>query len=81
MKVISFTNSTINNLPFGSGIWRDQHIKGFLVICHKSTKTYAVQGDVRRNGRFIRTVRIKIEQWPPIRGLRLDGAEDFRIDN
>lgn len=62
MKIMSFKSTVIDTLPYGSGIWRDEQVKGFLVICHKKTKTYAVQGDVRRNGRFIRTVRIKIDR-------------------
>lgn len=60
MKVMWFKSTVIEGLPLGSGIWRDQQVKGFLVICHKTTRTYAVQGDVRRNGRFIRTVRVTI---------------------
>jgi hypothetical protein len=32
------------------------------VIAHRSTKTYAVQGDVRRNGRHVRTVRVEIDR-------------------
>ena len=28
------------------------------MICHKTTKTYSVQDDVRRIGRHIRTVRV-----------------------
>lgn len=33
-----------------------------MVVSHKTTKTYAVQGDVRRNGRHVRTVRVKIDR-------------------
>lgn len=62
MAVVCFTEARIRDLPFGSGIWRDEQVKGLLVLCHRSTRTYAVQGDVRRNGRFIRTVRMKIER-------------------
>src|SRR4051812_20305921 len=40
-----------------------------MVICHASTRTYAVQGDVRRNGRHVRTVRLKIDRCDRI-GLR-----------
>jgi integrase len=40
-----------------------------MVICHKTTRSYAVQGDVRRNGRHVRTVRIKIDRCDRI-GLR-----------
>jgi integrase len=45
-----------------SGIYRDDRVKGLMVVCHRTTKTYAVQGDVRRNGRHIRTVRVKIDR-------------------
>ena len=62
MVVIKFTEAKIRNLVLGSGIHRDETVKGLLVVCHKTTKTYAVQGDVRRNGRHIRTVRIKIDR-------------------
>jgi len=69
MAVMNMTEARINALALGSGIWRDEQAKGLLVICHASTKTYAVQGDVRRGGRHIRTVRIKIDRCDRI-GLR-----------
>ncbi|MGP1256752.1 MAG: hypothetical protein ACTS10_20200 [Kiloniellales bacterium] len=62
MGVINLTEARIRGLAFGSGIHRDQQVKGLMVICHKTTKTYAVQGDVRRNGRHARTVRVKIDR-------------------
>lgn len=69
MSVINLTEARIRDLEFGSGIWRDEQVKGLLVICHAKTKTYAAQGDVRRNGRHIRTVRVKIDRVDRI-GLR-----------
>jgi integrase len=69
MAVINLTEARINALPLGSGIWRDEQAKGLLVICHASTRTYAVQGDVRRGGRHVRTVRMKIDRCDRI-GLR-----------
>lgn len=69
MAVMNMTEARINALALGSGIWRDEQAKGLMVICHASTKTYAVQGDVRRGGRHIRTVRIKIDRCDRI-GLR-----------
>jgi len=69
MAVVGLTEARVRDLPLGSGIWRDEQVKGLLVVCHKNAKTYAVQGDVRRNGRFIRTVRMKIERCDRI-GLR-----------
>lgn len=62
MSVLSLTEARIRDLPLGSGIWRDQTVKGLMVICHATTKTYAVQGDVRRDGRHVRTVRTKIDR-------------------
>lgn len=69
MSVLNFTEARIRGLAFGSGIWRDEQVKGLLVVCHRKVKTYAVQGDVRRNGRHIRTVRVKIDRVDRI-GLR-----------
>lgn len=62
MAILRLTEARINSLPLGSGIHRDEVVKGLMVICHKSTKSYAVQGDVRRNGRHVRTVRKKIDR-------------------
>lgn len=69
MAVLDLTEARIRDLPLGSGIWRDEQAKGLLVICHASTKTYAVQGDVRKAGRHVRTVRLKIDRCDRI-GLR-----------
>lgn len=62
MAVINLTEARIRDLPLGSGIHRDEQVKGLMVICHKTTKTYACQGDVRRNGRHVRTVRATIDR-------------------
>ncbi len=69
MAVAKLTEARIRDLPLGSGIHRDTDVKGLMVICHKTTKSYAVQGDVRRNGRHVRTVRVKIDRVDRI-GLR-----------
>ena len=69
MAVTKLTEARIRDLPLGSGIHRDTEVKGLMVICHKTTKSYAVQGDVRRNGRHVRTVRVKIDRADRI-GLR-----------
>ncbi|MDT3684750.1 MAG: integrase [Pseudorhodoplanes sp.] len=69
MAVLNLTEARIRDLALGSGIWRDEQAKGLMVICHATTKTYAVQGDVRRNGRHVRTVRVKIDRVDRI-GLR-----------
>lgn len=62
MASMKLTEKRIRDLEYDSGIHRDSEVKGFMVIAHQSTKTYAVQGDVRRNGRHIRTVRTKIDR-------------------
>lgn len=67
MAVMNLTEASIRQLKLGSGIWRDEQVKGLMVICHAATKTYAVQGDVRRNGRHVRTVRVKIDRAHPSR--------------
>ncbi|MCG2841809.1 site-specific integrase [Sandaracinobacter sp. RS1-74] len=69
MAVTNLTEARIREMPLGSGIHRDEQVKGLMVICHKTTKSYAVQGDVRRNGRHVRTVRVKIDRCDRI-GLR-----------
>ena len=69
MAVLNLTEARIRELPLGSGIHRDAQVKGLMVLCHKTTKTYAAQGDVRRNGRHVRTVRVKIDRVDRI-GLR-----------
>ncbi len=60
MTIFKFTEARLRDLPLGSGIHRDTDVKGLLCICHKTTKTFAAQGDVRRNKRHVRTVRVKI---------------------
>ena len=43
MAVINLTEAKIRTLPLGSGIHRDEQVKGLMVICHRTTKTYAAQ--------------------------------------
>lgn len=69
MAVLNLTEARIRELPLGSGIHRDTQVRGLMVICHKTTRSYACQGDVRRNGRHVRTVRVKIDRVDRI-GLR-----------
>lgn len=69
MAVLNLTEARIRELPLGSGIHRDAQVKGLMVICHKTTRSYAVQGDVRRNGRHVRTVRVKLDRCDRL-GLR-----------
>lgn len=60
MAIFKFTEARVRDLELGSGIHRDTDVKGLLCICHQTTKTWAVQGDVRREKRLVRTVRVKI---------------------
>ena len=39
MAVINLAEARIQTLPLGSGIHRDQQVKGLMVICHRTTKT------------------------------------------
>ena len=47
-----------------------------MVISHKTTKTYAVQGDVRRNGRHVRTVRSRSIELTALACARPDGEPE-----
>lgn len=67
MTIFKFTEARIRDLPLGSGIHRDTDVKGLMCICHKSCKTFAVQSDVRREKRHVRTVRVKIGRADHIR--------------
>src|SRR5260370_9917221 len=69
MPVMNLTETRIRDIQPGSGIWRDEQVRGLMVVSHKTTKTYAVQVDVRRNGRHVRTVRVKVDRGELI-GLR-----------
>jgi hypothetical protein len=57
MPVVNLTETRNRDIEPGSGIWRDEQVRGL------------VQGDVRRNGRHVRTVRLKIDRVDRI-GLR-----------
>ncbi len=67
MAIFKFTEARIRALELGTGIHRDTDVKGLLCICHKTTKSYAVQGDVRRGKRLVRSVRVKIGRVDHIR--------------
>lgn len=53
------TETTAAALKPGKTI-RDQRFKGLMAIGRKSYTTYAYQTDLRRNGRFVRTVRVTL---------------------
>ncbi|WP_299955365.1 integrase arm-type DNA-binding domain-containing protein [uncultured Roseobacter sp.] len=67
MAIFKFTEARIRDLPLGSGIHRDTEVKGLMCIAHKTTKSFAVQGDVRREKRLVRSVRVKIGRADHIR--------------
>ncbi|WP_299653166.1 integrase arm-type DNA-binding domain-containing protein [uncultured Tateyamaria sp.] len=67
MTIFKFTEARIRDLSLGSGIHRDTDVKGLMCICHKTCKTFAVQSDVRREKRHVRTVRVKIGRADHIR--------------
>ena len=67
MTIFKFTEARIRDLSLGSGIHRDTDVKGLMCICHKTCKTFAVQSDVRREKRHVRTVRVKIGRADYIR--------------
>lgn len=67
MAIFKFTEARIRDLPLGSGIHRDTEVKGLICIAHKTCKSFSVQGDVRRNKRLVRSVRVKIGRTDHVR--------------
>ena len=67
MTIFKFTEARIRDLPLGSGIHRDTDVKGLMCICYKTCRTFAVQSDVRREKRHVRTVRVRIGRADHIR--------------
>ncbi|CTQ33922.1 integrase arm-type DNA-binding domain-containing protein [Jannaschia rubra] len=67
MAIFKFTEARIRDLALGSGIHRDTEVKGLMCIAHKTTKSFAVQGDVRRDKRLVRSVRVKIGRVDHVR--------------
>lgn len=53
------TEATASNLKPGK-ILRDDRFKGLLALGRKGPTTWAYQTDLRRNGRFIRTIRVTL---------------------
>lgn len=61
MAVIELTETRIRQLPLGTGdIHWDARVKGLGVKSHKTCRSYICQGDVRRNKRHVRSVRVTI---------------------
>ena len=50
----------VRSLPFNSPAVRDSEVKGLMVLCHKRSKSYVVQGDIWRNKRKYKSVRITL---------------------
>ena len=55
----ALTETAVSKLEPGKTI-RDHRFKGLMAIGRKSYTTYAYQTDLRRNGRFVRTVRVTL---------------------
>jgi integrase len=60
VAVIELTEARIRHLPLAGGIFWDARVKGLGVKCHKTCRSYICQGDVRRNRRHVRSVRVTI---------------------
>lgn len=56
------TEGIVRSLPFGGKAVRDSEVKGLMVLCHKRSKTYAIQGDIWRNKRKVKCVRVTIDR-------------------
>jgi integrase len=60
---ILLTDKTIVQLPAPDDGWylaRDTELKGFFVVIGKRKRTFTVQGDLRKGGKRISTVRVSI---------------------
>lgn len=67
MTVFEFTEVRVRDLELGSGIHRNTDVKGLFCFCQKTTKTFAVQGGVRRQKRYVRTVLKEIGRTDLVR--------------
>jgi integrase len=57
------TDKTIAQLPTPEEAWylaRDTELKGFFVVIGKRKRTFAVQGDLRRGGKRVSSIRVSI---------------------
>lgn len=60
---LSLTEKVISHLPApaqGQYKVRDEQVKGFYLLVGKKRRTYMVQGDLRRNGKRVSSVKISI---------------------
>ncbi|MDT7044300.1 tyrosine-type recombinase/integrase [Candidatus Nitronereus thalassa] len=71
------TEGLVRGLPFGGKAVRDTEVKGLMVLCHKRSKSYAVQGDIWRNKRKVKCIRITIGRtdWVSLRDARSRARE------
>jgi Arm DNA-binding domain len=57
------TDKTIAQLPAPHDGWylaRDTELKGFFVVVGKRKRTFTVQGDLRRGGKRVSSIRVSI---------------------
>ena len=54
------TEEFIRARPFNSLPVRDTDVKGLMVLCHKQSKSYVVQGDLWRNRRKVKCLKITL---------------------
>jgi integrase len=62
-KRLSLTEKIIAQLPAadaGQYVVRDLELKGFYLLVGKRRRTYMVQGDLRRNGRRVATLKVSV---------------------
>ncbi|GLR89480.1 tyrosine-type recombinase/integrase [Bradyrhizobium iriomotense] len=60
---ILLTDKTIAQLPTPKDGWylaRDTELKGFFVVIGKRKRTFTVQGDLRRDGKRVSSIRVSI---------------------
>ncbi len=60
---ILLTDKTIAQLPAPDDGWylaRDTELKGFFVVVGKRKRTFTVQGDLRRGGKRVSSIRVSI---------------------
>lgn len=60
---VLLTDKTIGQLPVPNDGWylaRDFELKGFFVVVGKRKRTFTVQGDLRKGGKRLSSVRVSI---------------------
>ena len=60
---LALTEKVISRLPppdAGQYKVRDEEVKGFYLLIGKRRRTYMVQGDLRRNGKRISSVKVSV---------------------